>query len=143
MLLFILIACWIPKPVCSFNTSHVTLYLQHREGSGIITLVSIHLMLLFIQVFAYIVLDKIKFQYISCYSLSELADCLDYDVIRFNTSHVTLYLATLANAFKSFTFQYISCYSLSILLHGFLNLCYCFNTSHVTLYPSFYRLFFF
>ena len=137
MLLFILIACWIPKPVCSFNTSHVTLYLQHREGSGIITLVSIHLMLLFIQVFAYIVLDKIKFQYISCYSLSELADCLDYDVIRFNTSHVTLYQKNeLRQKQHPSQFQYISCYSLSEISMCRFDLFNSFNTSHVTLYRN-------
>ena len=100
----------------SFNTSHVTLY--HVDlGSGIICInVSIHLMLLFIingsvqrylliysfntsHVTLYLIpkqkkLVALKFQYISCYSLSK----------PFGQRKNALAL-----------FQYISCYSLSLL----------------------------
>ena len=55
------------------------------------TFVSIHLMLLFIQLTRYSNLKGITFQYISCYSLSAIAK-LKADIYKcFNTSHVTLY----------------------------------------------------
>ena len=53
--------------------------------------VSIHLMLLFIERLISLAVAGFLFQYISCYSLS-LSNCLMYVLlIRFNTSHVTLY----------------------------------------------------
>ena len=74
-----------------FNTSHVTLYL---EGE--------------------IIEEKpLTFQYISCYSLSELRLDPLKSISGFNTSHVTLYLDADTGAVTLEVFQYISCYSLS------------------------------
>ena len=95
-----------------FNTSHVTLY---RNKPGIhpdSILVSIHLMLLFIM-FEWVHCNyKRKFQYISCYSLSQ---------------------ENQENLSKQISFQYISCYSLSSL-RALARIIGSFNTSHVTLY---------
>ena len=126
-----------------FNTSHVTLY---QFGYVYATLL-------------------IRFQYISCYSLSVNEPNSTLQRLSFNTSHVTLYPSVLFILFYFISFQYISCYSLSPVVKSLKRIyyefqyisCYslslqqerknwklsCFNTSHVTLYPSFYRLFFF
>ena len=117
-----------------FNTSHVVIYqyLQKRDSSGIkfqyisccylsylillissLKFVSIHLMLLFIQItmrFPHLV---IQFQYISCcylsrYFLSILAICRS-----FNTSHVVIYQHSDWFIFSGTMFQYISCCYLS------------------------------
>ena len=55
-----------------FNTSHVTLYLNGSYSDNSSNVVSIHLMLLFIE-FGNYLYNSIndKFQYISCYSLSK------------------------------------------------------------------------
>ena len=97
------------------------------------------------------------FQYISCYSLSEMRKETDG-----SGKHVSIHLMLLfiftaritaatyinvsihlmllfiltceTSVIKALEFQYISCYSLSALQgrHGYRNRC--FNTSHVTLY---------
>ena len=54
----------------SFNTSHVTLYLQQMVADA----------------------DEVTFQYISCYSLSSSISARPLITSCFNTSHVTLYL---------------------------------------------------
>ena len=102
--------------------------------------VSIHLMLLFIEVSGVGSAVVEAFQYISCYSLSNCKEYRLYKQKGFNTSHVTLYLKSFIRHFtRSFWFQYISCYSLSVG-SSFSNLSIsCFNTSHVTLYQSFDR----
>ena len=79
-----------------FNTSHVTLYLGERACIFRISLVSIHLMLLFIQCVDAIKGGNYEFQYISCYSLSQ-TQSVDKD--------------------HRVPFQYISCYSLSCYTH--------------------------
>ena len=58
------------KPNGCFNTSHVTLYRERRGRRFHRTGVSIHLMLLFIFTPLQIMLARLAFQYISCYSLS-------------------------------------------------------------------------
>ena len=97
----------------SFNTSHVTLYLQQMVADA----------------------DEVTFQYISCYSLSDSAYIRYLVVLCFNTSHVTLYRGMAStngmeryvsihlmllfiyilprNHLRMSVFQYISCYSLS------------------------------
>ena len=97
-----------------------------------------------------------KFQYISCYSLSEVSAIIAGPITRFNTSHVTLYPSTYRkeNGMKLFQyiscyslsyvnkkdksiiqmFQYISCYSLSNYTENIMEDKASFNTSHVTLY---------
>ena len=57
-----------------FNTSHVTLYLLTLTKWIYAAKVSIHLMLLFISVPIAYLRKVIKFQYISCYSLSTLSN---------------------------------------------------------------------
>ena len=76
-----------------FNTSHVTLY----PTSG------------------WDLTSPVTFQYISCYSLSEMVK-FDYYAI--------------------YMFQYISCYSLSVTVTEEFVPETGFNTSHVTLYPQ-------
>ena len=53
-----------------FNTSHVTLYRCRTQIYRYYANVSIHLMLLFIFTPLQIMLARLAFQYISCYSLS-------------------------------------------------------------------------
>ena len=135
MLLFINIAHIICILLSSFNTSHVTLYLRAEAPRTIRGMVSIHLMLLFIENGKWLHLPMESFQYISCYSLSPLPRMHTIRLESFNTSHVTLYLllmdGALRNHFVSIhlmllfiihilsyllecrVFQYISCYSLS------------------------------
>ena len=96
--------------------------------------VSIHLMLLFIERLISLAVAGFLFQYISCYSLS-LSNCLMYVLlIRFNTSHVTLYHYLLREA-RRYTRVSIHLMLLFIIL---FQSCggqkSCFNTSHVTLY---------
>ena len=120
--------------------------------------VSIHLMLLFINILDVYEYLGAAFQYISCYSLSKGRWNLNLRMMRFNTSHVTLYLTAATGQKITVVFQYISCYSLSAKNWAMDHLecefqyisCYslsyqnsetelvkfCFNTSHVTLYPK-------
>ena len=117
--------------------------------------VSIHHMLLFIDTSTSPTGVKLKFQYITCYSLSALIGLAHPLFHRFNTSHVTLYPRwKLRNNFDV-EFQYITCYSLSarryktakgidVSIHHMLLFIAIsglspvilsgFNTSHVTLY---------
>ena len=96
--------------------------------------VSIHHMLLFILNISFSFGNLIKFQYITCYSLSStVSSLLIYQFVsihhmllfivdgsvsswyycRFNTSHVTLYLIFDSQKIVLAEFQYITCYSLS------------------------------
>ena len=91
-------------------------------------------MLLFIRQCIHLVTYLIKFQYISCYCLSQLQTMKGYQVhisihlmllfialfyytiiltYNFNTSHVTVYHNGDGNANGVHIFQYISCYCLS------------------------------
>ena len=56
----------------NFNTSHVTVYLQHLPQVLLSMLISIHLMLLFIGFNKEGIMRLCKFQYISCYCLSNV-----------------------------------------------------------------------
>ena len=76
-----------------FNTSHVTLYRQFLPKKFRILCVSIHLMLLFIDIYP------------------NQSNNKDFS---FNTSHVTLYPTWADIEVALATFQYISCYSLSV-----------------------------
>ena len=78
--------------------------------------VSIHLMLLFIIKASNEFVKMAKFQYISCYSLSKGRWNLNLRMMRFNTSHVTLYRPAGREGKIVIPFQYISCYSLSKIL---------------------------
>ena len=80
-------------------------------------------------------MDVVLFQYITCYSLSRYRACCVSPFFSFNTSHVTLYPASVAHAWPSAVFQYITCYSLSVSGFSLYLALLCFNTSHVTLYP--------
>ena len=113
-------------------------------------------MLLFINILDVYEYLGAAFQYISCYSLSKGRWNLNLRMMRFNTSHVTLYLTAATGQKITVVFQYISCYSLSAKNWAMDHLecefqyisCYslsyqnsqtelvkfCFNTSHVTLY---------
>ena len=117
-----------------FNTSHVTLYPLHvfdyiRQ-----------IMFQYISCYSLSGGRKFRmgvenrFQYISCYSLSEIGNTKDKLELRFNTSHVTLYLDAWLQLHNNQVFQYISCYSLSHQLRHLYHHYCCFNTSHVTLY---------
>ena len=125
------------KKFC-FNTSHVTLYRYKWMLFYAGWIVSIHLMLLFIIIGLALALWKKMFQYISCYSLSQMWCCWTTGHLRFNTSHVTLYL--LLRKMKqlgktSFNTSHVTLYHdphvrLQVSDRRF-------NTSHVTLYREF------
>ena len=124
----------------SFNTSHVTLYPRQASASLKITIVSIHLMLLFIFLRCE---QRDYFFKVSIHLM--LLFIPFFDRIRstdfcFNTSHVTLYQDAHNRATRKYEFQYISCYSLSSA-PSYVYICFlCFNTSHVTLYLFYARI---
>ena len=94
MLLFIGKSCnAFIKETVYFNTSHVTVY---QSGSPYLSTVP-------------------RFQYISCYCLSD-SHCMSLETQwYFNTSHVTVYHAAICVSVRIWSeFQYISCYCLSV-----------------------------
>ena len=100
---------------CCTSFQYISCYgLSKEKTTGKTALViSIHLMLRFIQMFLLSVQLFQPFQYISCYGLS--ASVLQSQTLYhdFNTSHVTVYRQIRAAPFGMWIFQYISCYGLS------------------------------
>ena len=95
-----------------FNTSHVTLYRCKGPRKCPGSLVSIHLMLLFI------------------FFSTSLANVLAVSI-----HLMLLFITSSQNIYYQYNpFQYISCYSLSVNILILFLLSLCFNTSHVTLY---------
>ena len=138
MLLFIVLCSLILLHLYRVSIHHMLLFiLELRHFLTNLTRVSIHHMLLFIGKQPLAIESEETFQYITCYSLSRKTNMNKLDYLRFNTSHVTLYLHCVHWFFYIFTgFQYITCYSLSRGLAVFTVKPLCFNTSHVTLYPA-------
>ena len=98
--------------------------------------VSIHLMLLFIEVSGVGSAVVEAFQYISCYSLSTSdAGIAVFFCVSIHLMLLFIYPLSF-RLFKSKMFQYISCYSLSQQLLRQIFREDCFNTSHVTLYQK-------
>ena len=118
-----------------FNTSHVTLY--HSPGSGSTMLLGFNTshVTLYRQSISLLHL-YLKFQYISCYSLSIIETL--WNVKKFVSIHLMLLFiycrTSLLGNIKSF--QYISCYSLSEQGERTASVRCRFNTSHVTLYHN-------
>ena len=81
-----------------FNTSHVTVYRRRTYNYRKVIQISIHLILLFIEIRRRLLGSLLAFQYISCYCLSTLEDDI--------SSLLSL-------------FQYISCYCLSSGINKF------------------------
>ena len=158
MLQFIVICHIITLLNKSFNTSHVVVYLTTIINVEYQTMVSIHLMLQFIDLKERSGSLCIKFQYISCCSLSKREKRLFTLLLSFNTSHVVVYHRTYRIPCYPTQFQYISCCSLSkkrmevqlrlysVSIHLMLQFIpvpvylhpFCqnrFNTSHVVVYP--------
>ena len=112
MLLFIAVTLGMTTRCLNFNTSHVTVY---QSGSPYLSTVP-------------------RFQYISCYCLSD-SHCMSLETQwYFNTSHVTVYLTGVNQLqYHRLTFQYISCYCLSLQILSRFTLsvrfqyisCYC------------------
>ena len=100
--------------IMHFNTSHVTVYPFPYRQPVLRSVISIHLMLLFIKTFSCVHMPTDVFQYISCYCLS-----------RQSAGHSD----------RNCIFQYISCYCLSNRRHTVSTKYSHFNTSHVTVYP--------
>ena len=99
-----------------FNTSHVTLYQAKMEALFTnVTRFNTSHVTLYLQNVDYGKMAK-GFQYISCYSLSEVVILVGSFLSSFNTSHVTLYLGHEQTGSFALRFQYISCYSLSLVL---------------------------
>ena len=141
----------------SFNTSHITLYRSLFRTSSDSSIVSIHLMLLFIGFRTETVISCIWVSiHLMLLFIPLLTSCKWY-ILCFNTSHVTLYLCKkekTKEGVKKFQyiscyslsyvnkkdksiiqmFQYISCYSLSNYTENIMEDKASFNTSHVTLY---------
>ena len=138
-----------------FNTSHVTLYQYRRPKPPHVSIVSIHHMLLFISFADPDPTSFSRFQYITCYSLSDVQHLLLVNYIGFNTSHVTLYRDFISEYINPIlvsihhmllfigsrsedletgsTFQYITCYSLSLCSLILLHL-YRVSTHHMLLF---------
>ena len=75
----------------SFNTSHVVIYPRWTGQENICKPVSIHLMLLFIEISGDLTNFLTWFQYISCCYLSKKLVLHCKKFARFNTSHVVIY----------------------------------------------------
>ena len=155
MLLFIINRKDYLRKKTNFNTSHVTVYrleMSMYKFSYIFQyiscyclskcvscdrhflLISIHLMLLFINHSGVLVVLVIAFQYISCYCLSSCLSSSFMSVCNFNTSHVTVYLHR-PDIRKSVCIISIHLMLLFIhVRHKCLQSLTYFNTSHVTVY---------
>ena len=96
MLLFINVAKFEISPAPHFNTSHVTVYQGFHKTLHHLSIISIHLMLLFI--FNTEAKERIG-------------------MINFNTSHVTVYRTRQSSTQERLWFQYISCYCLSWMIY--------------------------
>ena len=137
MLLFIRVSQTGRKYRIRFNTSHVTLYPCHgllrrdlwkRYNTSHVTL--------------YLMSGKarlllIRFQYISCYSLSRMPLLFCCCCTGVSIHLMLLFIGDYRSGFYQYMkFQYISCYSLSVLMERYSSNRTGFNTSHVTLYPG-------
>ena len=148
-----------------FNTSHVTLY-RWKVNNFSTLFVSIHLMLLFIELIRKLQEIGYEFQYISCYSLSESCNswfpstvtfqyisCYSLSDFRFSedcSGRVSIHLMLLfiGKYYSSqtpeqnrFNTSHVTLYQLHVL--STMIRLFCFNTSHVTLYLKmrFWKLF--
>ena len=137
------ISCCSLSPNRTFTAQSATvsihLMLQFIFCSGDLTrmtkTVSIHLMLQFIQLEASKQIKQVEFQYISCCSLS-VCDGVRYFIhLRFNTSHVVVYLLGIISAecgLFSFNTSHV------VVYHGHSKMVQerekSFNTSHVVVY---------
>ena len=92
MLLFIFIREEYLTEEANFNTSHVTVYQKDWTAKVADSTISIHLMLLFIDISDITKMKANAFQYISCYCLSKEIRQQPDIKLYFNTSHVTVYL---------------------------------------------------
>ena len=119
MLLFILIQTQSEhKKKNNFNTSHVTVYPTRSERQIQQRAISIHLMLLFIEVEKMHEITKDSFQYISCYCLSTFPS-FSKTSISISIHLMLLFIGGKNKAFRFVPrFQYISCYCLSSLATG-------------------------
>ena len=99
-----------------FNTSHVTLYRNVHSWSWRLCIVSIHHMLLFIFFSLEVICTRKLFQYITCYSLSQV---IQFVHVRFSPfQYITCYSLSRPERFIQVVidlFQYITCYSLSVV----------------------------
>ncbi len=120
---------------CGFNTSHVVIYQSELIPRANTFNVSIHLMLLFIQVFLRLFYCLCQFQYISCCYLSHLyiIDILLVPTFQYiSCCYLSHWLRT--GVGEMFVFQYISCCYLSMSQEPLLKDSDSFNTSHVVIY---------
>ena len=103
----------------------------------LISEVSIHLMLLFINNRNIMECKEICFNTSHVTLYHENGKTIRGTGHSFNTSHVTLYRFLASFISRLNTFQYISCYSLSTCRFTLYQMALSFNTSHVTLYLIF------
>ena len=158
MLLFILISFFPFIRFVHFNTSHVTVYPVPTRFFFILfkfqyiscyclslssflliesPLISIHLMLLFIDVGDLWTQGSSGFQYISCYCLSRRSFLVSSGSWHFNTSHVTVYPWWSPNIslYSHISIHLMLLFILRWLRHLQVVMLH-FNTSHVTVYLS-------
>ena len=114
MLLFIAVTLGMTTRCLNFNTSHVTVY---QSGSPYLSTVP-------------------RFQYISCYCLSD-SHCMSLETQwYFNTSHVTVYLCISIPecVYIRISIHLMLLFIISACIYSSLQIH--FNTSHVTVYPK-------
>ena len=122
-----------------FNTSHVTVY--HYPGFFCSALRKFQYISCYCLSQGNTVKEGAnkKFQYISCYCLSIRI------TIPFYSTKISIHLMLLFIGFalyesgNTMVFQYISCYCLSLYQHSWMCLHQDFNTSHVTVYQGYHK----
>ena len=116
MLLFIYVPVgWSVQKSC-FNTSHVTLYRQGNCGYWIRTKFQYISCYSLSEAQKENFISSLEFQYISCYSLSTAVTCSSSHVSTFQyISCYSLSFTPLRIMLARLAFQYISCYSLSFI----------------------------
>ena len=74
-----------------FKTSHVIVYRRHLGIWPVDSVISKHLMLLFISLLSMALTGMLLFQNISCYCLSYISGTDSASFVNFKTSHVIVY----------------------------------------------------
>ena len=123
-----------PSTFTDSNTSHVIVYLSRSPPSQTLSVIQIHLMLLFIGLFTVFIEKESKFKYISCYCLSVVSAAAIPLLVNSNTSHVIVYRYSGTGTGHCRFIQIHLMLLFIIIASVSKNRCTYSNTSHVIVY---------